>query len=437
MSISRRRFVTTAATAAAAGAAFTLAPRALSVHARSKGLRILILGGTGFLGPAVIDSALARGHSVTTFNRGRREKYVGAHEGVEKLYGNRDPNKHAGFKLVDGKEVDDETTPKGLSELAGKRWDAVVDTSAYYPRIAKASAEFLAKSVQHYVFISTLSVYAANDKPDMDESDPVGTLEDTTTEDMGSDGSRYGPLKALCEQAIEAAMPGRVSNLRPGYIVGPKDTTDRFTYWPVRVARGGRMIVPGTPNDPVQIIDVRDLADFIITCCETKAAGVMNTCGPAETLTHADLMSACIAAAKSTKTATAAAEPIYMPWDWLASRGAGPGVFPILLPPDGEFAGFHRRSAKKAIAAGLKFRPARETCEAILQWWPEALALRAKVAKQMAEEDAASGRTRPTPPSDRLRAGPTSQAEAKLLEEVDAKPQKSQPEPASSGSPSR
>lgn len=372
-----------------------------------KPLKILILGGTGFLGPAVIDAAQARGHAVTIFNRGKREKYVGARDGVEKLYGNRDPEKHADEAKNEG--------PKGLDELKGKTWDGVVDTSGYFPRMVKASAEALASSVGHYVFISTLSVYKNNSRPNMDESDEVGVMDDPKSEDFGAQMQNYGPGKALCEAAAEKAMPGRVTSLRAGYIVGPGDTTDRFTYWPVRMSRGGEVLFPGTPKDAVQIIDVRDLADFVVRCIETKAAGVMNACGPAKTLTNGDVEAACRAASKKTggKEATAT----YVPYDWLAANGCPLGALPILLPPTGEEAGFHTRSNAKALKAGLTFRTAEDTCTALLEWWPKAVALRDKVGKQQAEEAAAAGKPAPKlPPADALRAGIPEAAEKELLE---------------------
>lgn len=416
----RRRFLAQSAALAAGGVVGlgVLAGSASAVHrfARpegqpagkaSKPLRILILGGTGFLGPAVIDAAQARGHAVTIFNRGKREKYVGARDGVEKLYGNRDPEKFADEAKNEG--------PKGLEELKGKTWDGVVDTSGYFPRMVKASAEALASSVGHYVFISTLSVYKDNSKPNMDETDQVGVMDDPKTEDFGAQMQNYGPGKVLCEAAAEKAMPGRVTSLRAGYIVGPGDTTDRFTYWPVRVSRGGEVLFPGTPKDPVQIIDVRDLAEFVVRCIENKSAGVMNACGPASTLTNGDVAAACLAASK--KTGGKPATIRYAPYEWLALNGCPPGMLPILLPPSGEEAGFHTRSNARALKAGLTFRTAEDTCTALLEWWPKAVALRDKVGKQQAEEAVAAGKPAPKlPPPDALRAGIPEAKEKELLD---------------------
>jgi 2'-hydroxyisoflavone reductase len=374
-------------------------------------LSILILGGTGFLGPAVIDAAQARGHKVTIFNRGRREKYVGTRDNIEKLYGNRDPEKHADEEKNEG--------PKGLEELKGKKFDAVVDTSGYVPRIVKASAELLAPNVGQYLFISTLSVYATNDAKNADESDPVGVMTDPTVESMGASSENYGPLKALCEQAAEAAMPGRVTNLRPGYIVGPGDPTDRFTYWPVRVSRGGEVLVPGTPDDAVQIIDVRDLAEFAVHCLETKAVGVMNACGPKDTLTNGHVLAACVSASSGVRKEKRAAEPTltYVPYAWLAQNDVPLGTLPILLPPDGETAGFHTRANAKAVKAGLKFRTVDDTCAALIAWWPKAVELRTKVLKQQTEDNAKAGKPAPRMPAepDALRAGIPQSAETEIL----------------------
>ena len=189
-------------------------------------MNLLILGGTVFLGRHLVEAALARGHAVTLFNRGQHNPDLFPE--VERLRGDRDGD---------------------LQALEGRRWDAVVDTCGYVPRVVRASAEMLAPNVDHYTFISSISVYADTSKPGIDEQAPVGTLDDPTTEEVT--GESYGPLKALCEQAAEAAMPGRVLNIRPGLIVGPHDPTDRFTYWVRRVAEGGEVLAPGNPHAPV------------------------------------------------------------------------------------------------------------------------------------------------------------------------------------------
>lgn len=410
---SRRAFLQSSAAAAGvllagAGLATGATPRAHRA-APAKKLRILILGGTGFIGPWMAEFAVARGHEVTFFNRGRREKYVGTPDGVEHLYGNRDPDLHARSKVVDGREVEDTDSPRGLSELVGKTWDAVIDNSGFVPRIVKASAELLAPSVGQYLFISTLSVYAENSRPGLDESDTLATMDDPTSENVQR---FYGPLKALCEQAAEKAMPGRVTIVRPGFIVGPGDTTDRFTYWPVRTSRGGEVLVPGRATDPVQFIDVRDLAEFALHCLEQKTFGIFNATGPAAKLPVGDLMAACLAASKAGGGATFT----YVPYEWLAANHCPPGTLPILLPAEGPYAGFHQRSVARAVAAGLRHRSVEDTCRALLAWWPEAVKLREKVAREVEAERTAAGLpVQPQPPADRLRAGISAERERELL----------------------
>src|SRR5882672_5581951 len=290
MSFTRREFIVTSGAALAAASCFPGAILAAEPSATApRALRVLILGGTGFLGPACTESALARGHSVTHFNSGRteeRRREAGrpsvVPSGVQQLYGNRDPNKTAEDRKTEGKSdaPKDPNSPRGLSQLEAKKWDAVIDTSGYFPRMVKASAELLAPNVKQYVFISSISVYKNNSIPNADETAPLNTLDDPTTEEMGKDFANYGGGKALCEKAAEAAMPGRVTNIRPGFMVGPRDTSGRFIYWPVRASLGGVMIVPGAPADPIQIIDVRDVADWIIHCLENNFVGVYNATGP-------------------------------------------------------------------------------------------------------------------------------------------------------------
>jgi 2'-hydroxyisoflavone reductase len=428
MDTTRRGFVQTVAGAAGiamvasmsnaavngiSGTTDTPAPAPASGNGASgsgKSLRILILGGTGFLGPAVVDAAKARGHALTLFNRGRTEKRIGIIDGVEKLYGNRDPKLHA----VDG----DDTSPQGLAQIedkikAGEKWDAIVDTSGYVPRIVKASAELLAKASSHYVFISTISVYASNDTPNSDETARIGTMGDPTIESMGAQSENYGPLKALCEQAAEAAMPGKVLNIRPGFIVGPGDPTDRFTYWPVRVSKGGDVLAPNAPVDPVQFIDVRDLAEWIIRCIENRTVGVMNATGPhsgdtATAFTIGKLLDACKTASKSDAKFT------WIPLEFIEKQGIIPGAdFPIWVPASGQSAGFHRVNVDRAVKAGLTFRGAEVTCRDTLAWWPKEVERRTRVGKQLVEDATKAGRPAPNLPDPKnLRAGLNSEREA-------------------------
>ncbi|MEX2218610.1 MAG: NAD-dependent epimerase/dehydratase family protein [Phycisphaerales bacterium] len=366
--------MTLASGAAAALARFAKADyRVAPMRERSAAKKILILGGTGFLGPACTDAALARGHAVTHFNRGARETMRKARGrpsmvpgGVETLYGNRDPNLTADdWKkdlVKDGPK--DPDSPKGLSQLEGKKWDAVIDTSGYFPRMVKASAELLAPNVSQYVFISSISVYKDNDKPDQDESAELGILKDPAVETMGANFENYGPAKNACEQAAEKAMPGRVANIRPGFIVGPRDTTARFQYWPSRVSAGGEMAIPGTPHDPIQIIDVRDLAEWLIHLIETNTNGEFNATGPGEQpLTFERMLHGCKAGLKTDSTFT------WIDPGFIKSQGLSPDMFPLWIPPEGESAGFHKRSIKRAIAAGLKFRPVEDTARATMDWF--------------------------------------------------------------------
>jgi 2'-hydroxyisoflavone reductase len=380
--------------------------KAVPKPASGKKLNILILGGTGFLGPAIVEAAQREGHALTLFNRGQREKVKGTYfEGAEHLYGNRDPNKHAD-EAED--KLDDATkakSAKGLAEVetaikAGKTWDAVIDTSGYAPRIVKTSTTLLAPATKQYVFISTVSVYAKNDKPNEDESAELAKIDDPTIESMGADFHNYGPLKALCEKAAEEAMPGRVTNIRPGFIVGIRDDSDRFTYWPVRTSEGGELLTPGDPKDPVQYIDVRDLAAFVLTCIKNNTRGIFNATSPS--MPWGGIITACVDAAKAVSPDKPAAKPVWVPNDWLASNGLPPGSLPIYIPPDGEDAGFHQRSVAKAVAAGMTIRPTIQTAKEILQWWPSEVERRVRVTKEMKEKAAKEGKPEPKMPDPTL-----------------------------------
>jgi 2'-hydroxyisoflavone reductase len=300
--------------------------------------RILILGGTGFLGPHVVDAARARGHTITLFNRGKT--HPGLFPDVEKLHGDRDGH---------------------LEALVGRGWDAVVDTSGYVPRIVRASAELLAPHVGHYIFVSTVSVYATEDKVGADETAPVGTIDDPTTEQV-TDKS-YGPLKALCEQAAEAAMPGRVANVRPGLIVGPGDPTGRFTHWPARMADGGDVLAPGDGTTPVQYIDGRDLGAWLVRIAEDRTVGVYNAFGPEQRATMRQALDACNHAAGDR------AHLVWVDAAFLAAQNVSEwGDMPMWADAKGENAGFGTRANQRAIAAGLTFRPTEQTARDTLAW---------------------------------------------------------------------
>lgn len=301
-------------------------------------MRLLIIGGTVFLGRHLAELALARGHRLTLFNRGQHGPELFPQ--AERLRGDRRAD---------------------LSALAGRGWDAAIDTSGYLPRDVAASAGLLAPNVGHYTFISTISVYPTYEKVGIDEGDPVGTLPDPAVEEVT--GETYGPLKALCERAAEEAMPGRVLTIRPGLIVGPHDPTDRFTYWPWRVARGGPFLAPERPGYPVQYIDARDLAAWALDMVEAGRTGVYNATGPAAPRPLGELLAACAEAAG------VAAEPVWAGAGFLEQGGVQPWVeLPLWVPDTPEHAGFSQISIAKALAAGLAFRPAVATCADTLAW---------------------------------------------------------------------
>jgi 2'-hydroxyisoflavone reductase len=301
-------------------------------------MNILILGGTRFLGRHLVEAALARGHTLTLFNRGRSNP--GLFPAVETLHGDRDGD---------------------LSALAGRRWDAVIDTCGYLPRVVARSAELLAHAVGQYTFISSISVYSEPMQPGADERAPVGTLDDPTVEEVT--GETYGPLKALCEQAAERALPGRTLTIRPGLIVGPHDPTDRFTYWPARVARGGEVLAPGKPGQPVQVIDARDLAEWNIRMVEQGASGLYNATGPAERLPMGELLQTCRAVSGSD------ARFVWVDEQFLLDAGVGPWVeLPLWLPEQQGGEALSSVNCARAISAGLSFRPLAETVRDTLEW---------------------------------------------------------------------
>ncbi len=375
--------------------------------------KILILGGTGFIGPKTVEAALARGHEVTVFNRGRTEKRIPfGFEGVTHLYGNRDPNLPADdTRGPDGKLLTPDASPKGLEQLSGKSWDVVIDNSGYYPRMVKASAELLAKSCSHYIFISSISAYADNSVENGDEDRPLAQLADPTVETMGNGGEFYGGLKTLCEQAAQAAFPGKCTVVRPGYIVGPGDPTDRFTYWPVRISKGGAIAVPGSPSDPMQWIDARDLADFLVTLVENATTGVFNACGPADLARFGDVVASCMQL-----TPKGSCDVAWIPADFLAKAGIPEGTFPIWSPPVGNELGFHTWSNDRAEKAGLRFRPLDDTLKATLAWWPTEVERRRRVGAQLVADAAAKGQPAPQlPDPELLRTGPGAAKEAELI----------------------
>ncbi|HEY1014859.1 MAG TPA: NAD-dependent epimerase/dehydratase family protein [Herpetosiphonaceae bacterium] len=303
-------------------------------------MKLLILGGTVFLGRALAEQALARGHEVTLFNRGQHSPELFPE--AEKLRGDRGGD---------------------LDALKGRRWDAAIDTSGYIPRAVRATAELLADAVEHYAFVSSISVYADSSEPGMDESAPVGTLADPAVEEVT--GETYGPLKALCEQAAEQAMPGRALIARPGLIVGPHDPTDRFTYWIERVGRGGPFLAPEPPSMSFQVIDVRDLAAWLLDKAEERHAGVYHLTGPAERLSMAEFLD--LARAELNP----AASPVWVSEQFVLEQGVAPWMeLPLWLPVESDPSnrGLMEVSIAKALGAGLKLRPVAETIRDTAAW---------------------------------------------------------------------
>jgi 2'-hydroxyisoflavone reductase len=312
-------------------------------------VRLLLLGGTRFLGRHVAEAALARGHDATLFTRGRTPQPFG--DRVHTLVGDRDPR-----------------VAPGLAALEGGDWDAVIDTSGYVPRVVSASAMLLAPRVRRYVFVSSLSVIARPDRPGLDESAPVATLDDPATEDVLPN---YGGLKAACEAVVRDAYGGRATIVRPGLIVGPHDATDRFGYWVARFVhprllgdRPPRAVVPAPRERPVQFVDARDLAAWLLDLCERDIGGTYNACSPAGLWTMGNLVDACVAASADPPVSTWVDEKTLHdfhvePWTGL----------PLWIPStDADAAGFMSVDCDRAHAAGLVARPLDETVRDTAAW---------------------------------------------------------------------
>jgi 2'-hydroxyisoflavone reductase len=339
------------------------APAQSPVPASLKGLRVLILGGTGFIGPHFVEVLRSGGHKLTLFNRGRRNP--GLFKDVETLLGDRD-----------GK----------IDALKGREWDVVIDNSGYVPRQVKMTADLLQGHVQQYLFVSSISAYADFAKIGIDEDHPVAKLKDATVEQVTND--TYGGLKALCEQVVMTSFGKQGTVFRPSYIVGPGDTSDRFTYWPVRVSRGGEMLAPGTPTDPIQFIDARDLADFTKVCVEQRVNGIYNLCNPPRSVSMGQLLDTSKIASKSTASYKwASAEFIEQ------HKLSESGEIPIWSPTTGPEAGASLISCARAVQKGLRFRSLRTTVADTLAWHAK----------------------RPAAEQQKLRAGLTPERENELL----------------------
>ena len=353
MSSTRREFIIRSA-AAAGAVGLGIVPRiALGDDGRSaadrvaKPLNILILGGTGFMGPEQVNYALARGHHITLFNRNktRPDMFKGQ---VDQLIG----------------DLNNDT-----SALAGKSFDVVIDNPTTAPAWVRNVAKYMKGNTKHYIFISTISVYPDNSVPNADETAPTTPMPDSLdayTLDRQNFGRYYGALKSRSEKEVQEDYPGIFTIIRPGLIVGPLDPSDRFTYWPVRVARGGEVLAPGEPNDVTQFIDARDLAEWTIRMAEKgprDGGGIYNATGPRQPMPMGQFLQTCKEVTGSDARFT------WVPWSFLQEQKIRPWRdMPIVVPPDGPTAGFDRRNIDRALAKGLTFRPVTVTIKDTLEW---------------------------------------------------------------------
>ena len=299
-------------------------------------MNLLILGGTAFLGRHLVEIARQRNLNVTLFNRGRTNP--GLFPQVETIIGDR---------------------KESLAPLAGRAWDAVIDTSGYHPTDVRASAAFLAPKVGRYLFISTISVYSDFSTPNLNESASVARLDNP--ENATVSGETYGPLKTNCEDVVQELYGERSLIIRPGLIVGPHDPTARYTYWPVRVQRGGEILAPESPSVPVQYIDVRDLATWSLEMAARGKHGVYNATGPAHRHTFGEFLNSCRAVTGSEAAYT------WVTPQFIAEQSVAP-FMELPLWVSQEMAGLLTVNCERAIAAGLTFRPAEETARATLAW---------------------------------------------------------------------
>jgi 2'-hydroxyisoflavone reductase len=323
-------------------------------------MRFLVFGGTQFVGRHIVDAALVEGHEVTLFNRGKTAPGLFGGDSVEEVHGDRDG---------------------GLEVLGGREWDAAIDVSGYFPRLVGDSARLLVDAVEHYTFVSSVSVYRDFSQAGLSEDSPLATLEDESVEEDTRE--TYGGLKVLCEDAVRRVYGDRCTIIRPGVVVGPHDTTDRFTYWVARSARGGVVLVPGRRDKPVQFIDARDLADFTLTVTSKRASGTFNAIGPEKQLSMARLLDEC------NRAGGGAARYEWVPEERLVEVGADLGDFPLYVRE--EYPGGVSVSNSRALAAGLSIRDLPETVTDTLAW------------------ARATGRTGD------LDAGPSAEREAELL----------------------
>lgn len=335
-----------ALTAAATALPALAAQSSVPVTRAAKPLRILILGGTGFTGPFQVNYALARGHKVTLFNRGKRPSPEWPGE-VEQLHGDRNTG--------------------DLKSLQGRKWDVCIDNPTSLPFWVRDAGKVLKGNVGQYLFISTISTYADGSKPGITEDAALAPYKGKdamaeTQESLRADiENLYGPLKALSEAEVRKQFGKRSTIVRPGYIVGPRDETDRFTYWPLRVAQGGQMLVPGDRDDPVQIIDGRDLGEWMVRLAEAGTYGTFNAVGPDYTLGMDAMLHGCQAVTGG------GVEFTRVPLAFLEENKV---ELPIWVPArDNPYAGYGQVSNARAIEAGLTFRPLATTVTDLLAWF--------------------------------------------------------------------
>ncbi len=346
MSPTRRQFVTTTAAAAGTMALGLSRASARTAHTARMGgssdaaLRVLILGGTGFIGPHMVTYAAERGHSVSVFTRGRSDADLP--DGIEYLIGDRDTG--------------------DLRALKGRTWDAVIDNSAATEaRWVRESCAQLRGSVGTYLFTSTRSVYASFDKIGMNEDSPL-LPPDPAAIDEGRDLS-YGIAKSTMEAEVRRVFDRRFLIVRPGLIVGPGDNTDRFTYWPARIDRGGEVLAPGDPDNYAMFIDVRDLSEWYIHLLERGTTGILNALGPASPLTFAEMLYGIRAVTTANVSFT------WADTDFLLSRNVRPySDMPLWIPARGDRVGFQRFDLTRPIAHGLTYRPLAETARDTLEY---------------------------------------------------------------------
>jgi 2'-hydroxyisoflavone reductase len=321
-------------------------------------MKLLVLGGTKFLGRHTVDAALAGGHEVTIFTRGKTNPEL--YPDVEHLVGDRDG---------------------ALDALAGRSWGGVVDTSGYVPRIFRQSVELLRDAVERYLFVSSISVYGDFREP-VTEATPVAELEDPASEDVEAD---YGALKAACESVLHDVFGDRGASVRAGLIVGPFDPTDRFTYWPRRLAEGGDVLAPGDPTAPVQFIDARDLGAWLVRLAERGPGGVFNASGPAEPLTLGALLD------EANDAIGAGARLVWTDEQRILDAEVQPWMeLPLWIPGD-EYGGMQRADIRRALAAGLTFRPVRDTVLDTLAWSRETGEQRPTLSREREREILAGG----------------------------------------------